>query len=499
MSTVSGIRLSGLASGMDTDTMVKEMLTADQEKIDNMKGEVQITEWKQEIYRDIIGDVKSFSDKYFSISSENSLISSKNWNTLEVSSSNSSVITATGLSGASNIDYSFDVKKLAQGANISTSNATNGIKLEKNSKLSDLGANFNNGDIEFQIKTSEGISKTITLTKEDTVDSMIKKINESSDGKFKASFTEMTGEFRIESTKTGDNSSIQIVETDGTTQSNSLGFLSNAFNTEQKGSNSQIEVTTSDGNKINLSKESNNFTIDGINYEVHSTGSSKLTSKDNVDKVVDNIKQFVENYNKLKDDIYKEVTEKVNNKYKPLTEEQKKEMSEDEIKKWEENAKQGILRNDKDLRAFMDDMNKAIFGDNAEFLLSIGISSHDDYNKKGQLAIDEEKLKNALKNNGKEVYNQLAGSSDSLFERMKSTMNKYAGNSTSIFAKKAGIENTASVANNYYSEEIKSKEKTINDLVAKMNKKEDNLYKKFANLEKAMSQLNSQMNQFFQI
>ena len=34
MSSISSIRLSGLATGMDTDAMVKSMLTADQEKID---------------------------------------------------------------------------------------------------------------------------------------------------------------------------------------------------------------------------------------------------------------------------------------------------------------------------------------------------------------------------------------------------------------------------------------------------------------------------------
>ena len=176
MSSVSGIRLSGLASGMDTDTMVKEMLTADQEKIDTIKGEEQVLKWQQEAYRDIIGDVKSFSDKYLSMSSKDSILNSNNWNTLDVESTDSNVITATGTTGASDIDYTFDVKKLATGAKIETSSATNGKSLTKSSKLEDLGADFTKGDIEFQIKTAGGTSQTITLTKEDTLDSMMKKM-----------------------------------------------------------------------------------------------------------------------------------------------------------------------------------------------------------------------------------------------------------------------------------------------------------------------------------
>ena len=507
MSSVSGIRMPGLATGMDTDTMVKDMLAAEQEKIDDIKGDKQILQWQQEIYRDIIGDVKSFSDKYLSMASKDSILNSNNWNTLEINSSNSNVISAVGTSGASNIDYTFKVEKLASGATMKTNQAANGQKLTKTSTLESLGANFGNEDkIEFKIKTSgvkEDELKTITLTKDDTIESMVKKINDASDGKFKATFSEMTGEFKLESTQTGENSSLQIVNTDGS-QSNALEFLDgsgkrpNQFSIEQKGENSKIEVKTNDGQTINLSKESNSFSIDGINYTVNSVGESKVTSKQNFDKVTENMKNFVDDYNKLMDDIYKKILEKKNKDYKPLTEKQKKDMSEEEIKKWEENAKKGILKNDPDLKRFMDDMQKAIFGDNMEFMMSIGISGHEDYNKRGQLSFDEEKFKKALEENGQELYKKMAGSSDSILEGVNSTIKKYIGSSSSIFAKKAGIESTASVAENYYSDEIKKKEELISNLVNKMNRKETALYKKFALMEKTMSKLNAQMAQFFQ-
>lgn len=500
-STVSGTRITGMATGMDTDSMIKSMLTADQEKIDNVKAEEQILTWQQEAYQEIIGDVKSLTDKYFSLTSPDSILSSKSWNTVEVSSTNSSVITATGTSGASNIDYSFNVKQLATGASLSTSKTTtNGENMSLTTSLKDLGLT---GNTEFKIKTSEGMTETIKLEETDTVDSMIKKLNEASGGNYKASFSEMTGEFKIESTKTGVNASLQIVDNDGN-QSKALEFLSdsniypNSFSIEQNGTNAQITVTTANGKTVDLDKESNNFTIDGINYSVHSTGESKLTSKQNNDQIVDKMKSFVEEYNSLMDKIYKDLIEKKNKDYQPLTDEQKKEMSEDEIKKWEEKAKAGILKNDSDLRKFMDDMNKAIFGDNTEFMLSIGISGPTDYNKKGQLTFDEEKFRKALNENGQEVYNKLAGDSNSVFENVKKTINNYVGSSSSVFAKKAGIQGTASVANNYYSKEITKKETLIKELTNKMTKKENALYQKFANLESTMNKLNAQMQQFMQ-
>ena len=51
MSSVSGIRMPGLATGMDTEAMVKSMVTADQEKIDKAQQKEQTVKWQQEILR----------------------------------------------------------------------------------------------------------------------------------------------------------------------------------------------------------------------------------------------------------------------------------------------------------------------------------------------------------------------------------------------------------------------------------------------------------------
>ena len=146
----------------------------------------------------------------------------------------------------------------------------------------------------------------------------------------------------------------------------------------------------------------------------------------------------------------------------------------------------------------MDDMQKAIFGNKMDILNEMGISSHEDYNKRGQITLDESKFIAALQNDSEKVYKVFAGSSDSMMEKMKSTVQNYVGGSSSIFAKKAGLEKTASVANNFYSEQLKRQADLIKNLQNKMHDKEDKLYLKFGNLESQMNKLNSQMNYFMQ-
>ena len=504
MSSVSGVRLPGLATGMDTESMVNAMLGAEKEKIDKLKGEEQIIKWQQEIYREIIGDVKKFTDKYMSVASKDSILNSNSWNTTAITSSNSDVITATGSAGAPNIDYNFNVKKLAETASASTDSIKN-----TSQSLNELGLN---GKVEFKLKFGSGedqITETITLESTDTVASMIEKINKASDGNVKASFSEMTGKFTLETRSTGENSTLEVVGDDGKSPSKALDFLKLQAkdgtelkeNSIIKGSNSEIEVKDASGNLIRtLKEESNSFTIDGIRYNVNATGESRITSKTDTTKVVENMKSFIEDYNKILDKVYKLVGEKDNREFEPLTEEQKKDMSDDEIKKWEEKAKEGILRNDRELSKFVDDLHKVMFGsdENITFLASIGITGHPDPTKKGQLSLDEEKFKIALETKGDEIYKKLAGNSDSIFENVRSNINRYVGSSSSIFAEKAGIDNTSSETNNYFTEKLKKQADIIKELTRKMNRKEDSLYAKFANMEKTMNKLNAQMQQFFQ-
>lgn len=503
MSSINSVRIPGLATGMDTDQMIKDMLTGEQSKIDKVFQQQQMVKWQQETYRDITKSVKSFYDKYFSTISKDYILGNKSFNTLNISSSNEGVITATGTSSASSINYKFDVKQLATSATLGSSTASNGTIIKKDSKLSDLGLTE---ETSFKLNVGDGKeSKVITINGDDTVGSLINKINESYPGGVKASFSDMTGKLTIKSNTTGKDSVLNIVnmekDTDGNfvesnpTQSDALKFLGLGFTA---GQNAEVIVMDSTGKEIKtLSEAKNVFNIDGITYNVNGVGTAELTSNQDVTKVVDNMKGFIDDYNKIMDTVYNLVTQKKSNGYPPLTDAQKEEMTEEEIKNWEKKSKEGMLRNDNDLRAFMDDMKKAISAPLEGMgmtLADIGITSADDYNKQGQIKIDVEKFTKALQENG-DLAEKLATGA---FERVKTTMNNYAGSSTSRFAKKAGIEKTASAASNLYSDQIRKQEERIKLLTTKMRTKEQQLYSKFARLEANMNKLNSQMSYFTQ-
>ena len=497
MTRVNSVRLPGLATGMETDSVVKQMLSGEQKKVDRAKQKEQTIKWQQEIYRDVMKDVKSFQDKYFSVTSKDSITSSKAWNSVKISSSNEKVMTATGSAGANDIDYNFNVIHLAKPASTSSDTTKDGTKIIKGAKLDTLGLK---GEHKFSIKYGDGdkeISKEITINSDDTVDSLIAKINESTDGKVKASFSEMTGKFTIKTNKTGESTKLNIVDSKGNL-SDALSFL--GLSNKAEGEDSEIEVKAKDGTfSDTIHQESNSFTIDGINYSVHSIGTTEINSTQDVEPVVENMKKFVEDYNQIMDKVYGLVTEKKNKDYQPLTNAQKEDMSEKEIEKWEKKAKVGLLRNDSEMRSFMNSMQNAIFGKNAQFLNECGLTSNEDYNKRGQLSINEDKLRKSLQNEGDRVFKAFAGEKDSMLENMKNTMNKYVGGSSSIFARKAGLEKTSSVVKNYYSEQLKRQEDMIKKLQRKMDDKETKLYKQFGQLEASMNKLNSQMNYFAQV
>ena len=73
------------------------------------------------------------------------------------------------------------------------------------------------------------------------------------------------------------------------------------------------------------------------------------------------MKAFIEDYNTMMDNIYDFITQKENRDYPPLTEAQKKEMTEKEIEHWEKKAKAGILRNDYEYKKIYGRYAKQLF------------------------------------------------------------------------------------------------------------------------------------------
>ena len=485
MTTVN--RLTGFATGLDTDQMVKDMLTNEQNKIDKVQQQQTLTEWKQDEYREIITEAKSFYSKYFDVLSKDSVMNSGAFVTTTVTSTNNSVITAKAGAGAVAPNYNFEVKATATSAQVSSNSG-----LAKTDKLGDLGLS---GEKNFVINYGDGkATNTITITEDDTIESLAEKINKASDGQVKAVFSEMTGGLTISSSATGVSSKISIstgtVDADGKFaadgNSDALSFLG-IDGKEVTGSNAEVVVRDLNGKLLKeISNETNSFSIDNVSYNVNGTGSAKLTSITDTTDAVERMKNFVEDYNKLVGRIHKNLTEKKNKDFDPLTEAQKKEMSKEEIENWEAKAKQGMLRGDRELTNMLDHLNATFAGTLAEF----GIKRSTDYTKQGQLVLDEEKFKTALVEKGDKLNKALTETFKNTAEVFKNNV----GSSSSILIKKAGLKNTVAVADNFLSKEIEKYKSKISELTKRMSAKETALYAKFAKLESTMNRLNSQMS-----
>ena len=143
-----------------------------------------------------------------------------------------------------------------------------------------------------------------------------------------------------------------------------------------------------------------------------------LTSTSNIDDMVKKITDFVNTYNGLVKDLTEQTRQPVYRAYPALTSEQKEDMSENEIKLWEEKAKSGLLRNDaiirkglSDMRALVYETNHAVTDKRYNTLYGIGITTSKSYNDGGTLEIDEKKLREALEQNPDAVEQLLKNTS----------------------------------------------------------------------------------------
>lgn len=399
-------------------------------------------------------------------------------------------------------------------------------RLNLNAKIKDAGINQNllaNADGTYSI-TINGVKidhKTVNGTdipfdENTTLQEVIDAIN-SSDAKVKISYMETSDRFSIVSTEPGASGQIKIDD-------NGLGklFFSDSNVNLTQGQDAIISVKYGDDAPIEISRGSNTFNLDGLDVtvknkfgyvddgtgnEILDTTSTPVTfsAKADTEKITTAIKDMVKDYNeiiKLANDL---VSTKKDRNYSPLTEEQKAEMSEDEIKKWEEKAKQGILFNDMDLRGFTDEIRFLFSGDTETIsrLEQIGITVSSDNADNGKILLDEEKLKTALERNPNEVMDLFTADADTsttgkggIMSQMKTVFDKYSsteGTTKGIFIEKAGSQySPLSLLDNTLLRQMNNIDDIVEDLKDKLQVETDRYYNKFTTLEKYIGQMNSQ-------
>lgn len=238
-----------------------------------------------------------------------------------------------------------------------------------------------------------------------------------------------------------------------------------------------------------------------------------MTSTTNVDDIMAKIKEFVTTYNGLIKDFTDQTKETKYRDYTPLTSEQKEEMSESEIKLWEEKAKSGLLRGDTLIREGLSSMRSLVYQSNPGIdskyntLFSIGITTTKNYNDGGTLEIDETKLRKVLEEDPDAVEKLFKNSEgkkedvvdgktvdtrgylDKLRESMKTleiNIEKKAGRSTMTDAQYAIGKN------------LMDTESRISTWKSKLENIEARYWKQFTAMEQAINKANSQSSMFSQ-
>ena len=495
-------RLTGLFSNLDTDSIVKSMTSVQQSRIDKVKQKQTKQEWQDEALNSIKSDIEEFTSGYLSPTGENSMLKSSTYMTFKATTpSTAGSVALTPGSSAEAGAITVQVNKLAKNttAESSAKVSWNGIQISENNtaKLSELALakklTFGADDrLTFAIN-----GKTFSFSKDTTLQSMINTINSDKTANVTMKYSRLSDKFTVTANSGGANSIVTITNYGGNAFGTGSAF---GINTGSIKNGTDAEVVI---NGNTLTRDSNSFTIDGVGYDLkkvtQGTSEEKVsfTLARDFSSTVSAVNKFIDGYNKL----YTKLKTLDNEKdysadYPPLTDDQKTDMSEEQIKAWEKKAKSGLLRHNTALESLMSKVKNAFYatvGGTGKNVTTLGITtaSYFDSNA-GQIVLNEDKLTEALQSDAGLVLHMFADGSTTSTSTEQGLMYKI----------KASLANYVStVKDNVKAGETKITSYTsqIKDLESKLTDQADRYYKKFSNMETAMSKLNSQSSMLSQM
>ena len=400
---------------------------------------------------------------------------------------------ALGLSGA--ISYDKD----SENGNALSADFTAKVKYEFTSE--DISGSTKLADLGISVGTSFSVNgKDFVVDDKSTIDDFTTALSTMG---VSASFDAAQGRFYINASKTGAANDFNVTSSDP----NALDILGLGSEATKIDARDAIIYY----NNVKYTSDSNTMTINGMTI----TAKAKTDTAVNIevsadtDSAYNTIKNFVKAYNDLIDEMNKYYNEK-DSGYDALTDDEKSKLSDTQIEKWEEKAKQGLLRRDDTLQTLLSAMrtnlNKGVTVTLADgttktmTLASIGIVTGD-YSENGKLHIlgdedDEEyasqdnKLRAALESNDNIVSQIIGGTKDN--PGVGSQMYTYLQKSMSR------IEGTRSSQTFYNDKTMDSELDDYEDEISKWEDKlqdlEDKYYNQFSKMETAMAKLQSQQS-----
>lgn len=487
------MRVGGIVSGMDIEGMVSKLMAAERMPLERLQQEQKSLEWKRDSFRDINSHLLDLDKMMLDMKLTTT------YKPKQVTSSMENAVTATASSSASNGNYSIDVKELATSA----MNVGDKKDLTANEDMSDF-----KGEHTFQMYDENGKTQDYTFEIEsgDKLSDVLKKISSSSDGNIRAFLDESKGRVVLESTRTGKynpNSS----EPEGDKVPEILfgesDFFTNGLGLDETKETGGTNAVFTYNNGLEIESKTNEYTINGLQLSFHNVtnGNARLSVNTDVDDSVDKIMNFIDKYNETIDKMNGSQLEERHRDFPPLTEEQREEMTEDQIKRWEEKAKSGLLRGEATIRDGMytlrQSMQQTVSTDGAfNHISQVGITTTKNYLDGGRLEVNEEKLRAALRDNPDDVFklfsNDDKGEARGLINRFDDALDR----TRASIERKAG-KSTATLDNYSIGKEIKHLNDRISIFETRMEKVEQRYWNQFTAMEKAISDLEQQSSQLF--
>lgn len=460
------IRFGGIASGLDTESLVKQLVSAERLKVDRFSQQKIWETWRQEAFNRTNKTMANFivdSRKKLEltrVTSTGSLMANSYQNMSWVNkatSSNEGAFNVSATASASPGTYEMRVDRLASGVTLASAgdltkhNSEPGVPANVGELL-----NFEGEEITKNIQIN---GKIIELNKTDTLTQVATKIRNETG--LNARFDAGSKRFFLSTTETGNNAEIRFGndgDVDNQPDSQDLNaeqlealnqstadFLG-AIKFDSVIKQEPVDISKPDGEKkyvfenqnfqgktakikfqgAEIEYDSNNINILGMSINLTSTTSDfeRITVSTDIDGAVDKIKEFVEEYNNIVEMMNLSLSEKQYRDFKPLTDEQRKAMGEDEVKLWDEKAKSGLLRGDQTLSRVLQTMRSGLYqevydkdtndfsaeGTKIGALYEFGITTGN-YRDGGKLVIDEDKLRTALRDEPDRVIKTLFKSS----------------------------------------------------------------------------------------
>ena len=342
------IRITGMNSGLDTESIITALTQTKQTRLDNFKGDQKKLTWKQDKWKDLNKKVVSFYNGTLSNMRFSTAYTKKT-----TTASNANAVSVVTGSDAMNTTQTLDITSLARAAYLTGEEVkdSSGNAAKKTSTIEDLGLSAGQ-KLKFQIGDDASDVLSVNIEEGDTVDSILSKLKgaESSEThtKLNFNFDDNNGRFYVSAQKEGAKAAFHLVsDGESSVAMEKLGFKLNGADEANSsnyvaGSSAKINL-----NGVEYTSESNTFEINGLTITANEIASGiSLTTKQDTSGIFDNIKKMLKEYN----DLMKEFATLYNadkaTKYSMLTDDQKEEMSDKEIEEWENKIKDGLLSGD---------------------------------------------------------------------------------------------------------------------------------------------------------